>query len=117
MTMENPAVPTQMEEGMLRMVPAIGLIETRGLAASIEAADAMAKAATIRIIGQSKIGAGLVTIMIRGDIASVRSAVEAGATAAQKLGELLAAHVIPRPHAEVETILPEEPSNETATLD
>ena len=113
--MKNPALGT--EERTTPVVEAIGLIETRGLAASIEAADAMAKAATVRIIGQSKIGAGLVTIMIRGDIASVRSATEAGAIAAQKLGEVLAAHVIPRPHAEVETILPEEPPYETATLD
>ncbi|MCL5075526.1 MAG: BMC domain-containing protein [Chloroflexi bacterium] len=89
---------------------ALGMIETRGLVPSIEAADAMAKAANVRILGQVKIGAGLVTIMIRGDVASVKAATEAGAVAAQRVGELISAHVIPRPHSEVESILPQAPT-------
>ena len=85
---------------------ALGMIETRGLVASIEAADAMVKAANVVLIGTEKIGSGLVTVMIRGDVGAVKAATEAGANAAQGLGELIAVHVIPRPHSDVEKILP-----------
>ncbi len=85
---------------------ALGMIETRGLVASIEAADAMVKSADVVLVGTEKIGSGLVTIMVRGDVGAVKAATEAGAAAAGKLGELVAVHVIPRPHADVEKILP-----------
>ena len=85
---------------------ALGMIETRGLVAAIEAADAMVKAADVTLVGTEKIGSGLVTVMVRGDVGAVKAATEVGATAAQKLGELVAVHVIPRPHADVEKILP-----------
>ncbi len=85
---------------------ALGMIETRGLTAAIEAADAMTKAAEVRLIGTEKIGSGLVTVMVRGDVGAVKAAVEAGATRASGLGELVAQHVIPRPHSDVEMILP-----------
>ena len=86
---------------------ALGMIETIGLVASIEAADAMLKAANVVMVGTEKIGSGLVSIMVRGDVAAVKAAVEAGSATAAKLGEVVAVHVIPRPHAEVEKILPE----------
>jgi microcompartment protein CcmL/EutN len=85
---------------------ALGMIETRGLTAAIEAADAMIKAAEVVLIGTEKIGSGLVTVMVRGDVGAVKAAVEVGEKAAAKLGELVAAHVIPRPHTDVEKILP-----------
>lgn len=85
---------------------ALGMIETRGLTASIEAADAMTKAANVVLVGTEKIGSGLVSVIVRGDVGAVKAAVEAGASAASKLGELVAQHVIPRPHADVEKILP-----------
>ena len=85
---------------------ALGMIETRGLTAAIEAADAMVKAAEVVLIGTEKIGSGLVSVMVRGDVGAVKAATEAGASMAQKLGELVAVHVIPRPHADVEKILP-----------
>ena len=85
---------------------ALGMIETRGLTAAIEAADALTKAAEVTLAGTEKIGSGLVTVMVRGDVGAVKSAVEAGAANAQKLGELVAEHVIPRPHTDVEAILP-----------
>ncbi len=85
---------------------ALGIIETRGLVAAIEAADAMVKAANVVLIGTEKIGSGLVSVMVRGDVGAVKSAVEAGGSAAQKLGEIIATHVIPRPHGDVEKILP-----------
>ena len=85
---------------------ALGMIETRGLTASIEAADAMTKAANVALVGTEKIGSGLVSVIVRGDVGAVKAAVEAGATAASKLGELVAQHVIPRPHGDVEKILP-----------
>ena len=85
---------------------ALGMVETRGLVASIEAADAMCKAANVSLVGTEKIGSGLVTVMVRGDVGAVKSAVEAGSTAAGRLGELIATHVIPRPHNDVEGILP-----------
>jgi microcompartment protein CcmL/EutN len=84
---------------------ALGLIETKGLVASVEAADAMVKAANVNLIGKEVIGGGFVTIMVRGDVGAVKAAVEAGAVAARKVGELKSAHVIPRPHEEVENIL------------
>lgn len=85
---------------------ALGMIETRGLVASIEAADAMVKSADVTLVGTEKIGSGLVTIMVRGDVGAVKAATEAGSAAAQRLGELVAVHVIPRPHSDVEKILP-----------
>ncbi len=85
---------------------ALGMIETRGLTAAIEAADAMTKSAEVTLIGTEKIGSGLVTVMVRGDVGAVKAAVEAGADAASRLGELVATHVIPRPHSDVEKILP-----------
>lgn len=85
---------------------ALGMIETRGLTASIEAADAMTKAANVVLVGTEKIGSGLVSVIVRGDVGAVKAAVEAGAEAASRLGELVAQHVIPRPHADVEKILP-----------
>ena len=85
---------------------ALGMVETRGLTAAIEAADAMTKAAEVVLIGTEKIGSGLVTVMVRGDVGAVKAAVEAGTSAASKLGELVATHVIPRPHNDVEKILP-----------
>ena len=85
---------------------ALGMVETRGLVAAIEAADAMVKAANVELIGTEKIGSGLVSVMIRGDVGAVKAATEAGANAAQNLGEIIAVHVIPRPHSDVEKILP-----------
>lgn len=85
---------------------ALGMVETRGLTAAIEAADAMVKAAEVVLIGTEKIGSGLVTIMVKGDVGAVKAATEVGAAQAQRLGELVAVHVIPRPHADVEKILP-----------
>ena len=85
---------------------ALGMVETRGLTAAIEAADAMTKSAEVRLMGTEKIGSGLVTVMVRGDVGAVKAAVESGTAAASKLGELVAAHVIPRPHTDVEKILP-----------
>ncbi len=85
---------------------ALGMVETRGLVAAIEAADAMCKAANVSLVGTEKIGSGLVTVMVRGDVGAGKSSVEAGASSASKLGELVATHVIPRPHSDVEMILP-----------
>jgi len=82
------------------------MVETRGLVGAIEAADAMVKAANVRLIGKEQIGSGLVTVMVRGDVGAVKAAVDAGAAAAKRVGELVSVHVIPRPHAEVEDILP-----------
>ena len=85
---------------------ALGMVETRGLTAAIEAADAMTKAAEVVLTGTEKIGSGLVTVMVRGDVGAVKAAVESGSVAASRLGELVAVHVIPRPHSDVEKILP-----------
>ena len=85
---------------------ALGMIETRGLVASIEAADAMVKAANVTLIGSEKIGSGLVSVMVRGDVGAVKAAVEAGGAAAARLGEVIATHVIPRPHGDVNKLLP-----------
>ena len=85
---------------------ALGMVDTRGLVAAIDAADAMVKAANVELIGTEKIGSGLVSVMVRGDVGAVKAATESGSAAASKLGELVAVHVIPRPHADVEKILP-----------
>ena len=85
---------------------ALGMVETRGLVAAIEAADAMVKAANVELIGTEKIGSGIVSVMVRGDVGAVKAATESGSAAASKLGELVAVHVNPRPHADVEKILP-----------
>ena len=85
---------------------ALGMIETKGLVGSIEAADAMVKTANVYLIGKEHVGGGLVTVMVRGDVGAVKAATDAGAAAAQRVGELISVHVIPRPHAEVEDILP-----------
>ena len=85
---------------------ALGLVETKGLIGSVEAADAMVKAANVVLIGKEYIGAGYVTVMVRGDVGAVKAATDAGAAAARRVGELVSVHVIPRPHAEVERILP-----------
>ncbi len=88
------------------MSEALGLVETKGLVGAIEAADAMVKAANVLLIGYEKIGSGLVTVMVRGDVGAVKAATDAGAAAAQKVGEVFSVHVIPRPHVDVEKILP-----------
>ena len=88
------------------MMEALGMVETRGLLAAIEAADAMVKAANVVLIGSEKIGSGLVSVMVRGDVGAVKAAVEAGGAAAARLGEVIATHVIPRPHADVDKLLP-----------
>ena len=85
---------------------ALGMVETKGLIGSIEAADAMVKAANVHLIGKEQIGSGLVTVMVRGDVGAVKAAVEAGAAAAKRVGDLYGVHVIPRPHDDVEGILP-----------
>jgi ethanolamine utilization protein EutM len=85
---------------------ALGLIETRGLVAAIEAADAMVKAATVSLVATEYVGGGLVTVLVRGDVGAVKAATDAGAASASRLGELVSVHVIPRPHSEVESILP-----------
>ena len=90
----------------MAQLDALGMIETKGLVGSIEAADAMVKAANVTLVGKEHVGGGLVTVLVRGDVGAVKAATDAGAAAAQRVGELLSVHVIPRPHAEVETILP-----------
>lgn len=85
---------------------ALGMVETRGLVAAIEAADAMVKAANVQLVGKEQVGGGLVTVMVRGDVGAVKAATDAGAAAAEKVGELISVHVIPRPHTEVDVILP-----------
>ncbi len=91
---------------------ALGMIETKGLTSAVEAADAMVKAANVTLVGKVHVGAALVTVMVRGDVGAVKASVDAGAAAAQRVGELVSVHVIPRPHAEVETILPDGPDAE-----
>jgi microcompartment protein CcmL/EutN len=85
---------------------ALGMVETKGLVASVEAADAMVKAANVGLVGKVHVGGGLVTVMVRGDVGAVKAATDAGAAAAAKVGELVSVHVIPRPHSDVEFILP-----------
>ena len=91
---------------------ALGMVETKGLIGAIEAADAMVKAANVRLIGKEKSGSGLVTAMVRGDVGAVKAAVEAGAAAAKRVGDLYGVHVIPRPHDDVENILPKMAATE-----
>ena len=88
------------------MGEALGMIETRGMVAMIEASDAMVKAANVQLVGWEKIGSGYVTVLVRGDVASVRAATDAAAAAARRVGELISVHVIPRPHSSLEDILP-----------
>ena len=90
----------------MAVLNALGMIETKGLVAAIEAADAMVKAANVTLIGKEHIGGGLVTVMVRGDVGAVKAATDAGAAAAERVGELISIHVIPRPHSEIEAILP-----------
>ena len=85
---------------------ALGMIETKGLVGAIEAADAMVKAANVRLIGYEKIGSGLVTVMVRGDVGAVKAAADAGAASAKRVGEIVSVHVIPRPHSDTEKLLP-----------
>ena len=88
---------------------ALGMIETRGLVAAVEAADAMVKAAKVDLVGKETIGSAFVTVMVRGDVGAVKAAVDAGAAAARRLGDLVSVHVIPRPYGDVEGILPQGP--------
>ena len=99
-------VNKQVKEEVKMAQEALGMVETRGLVAAIEAADSMVKAANVSLIGTEKIGSGLVSVMVRGDVGAVKAAVEAGANSASRLGEVIASHVIPRPHGDVEKILP-----------
>ncbi len=97
----------EMERGGNKMSQeALGMIETKGLVGAIEAADAMVKAANVTLVGRELVGAGLVTVMVRGDVGAVKAATEAGAEAAQRVGTLLSVHVIPRPNSEVDAIIP-----------
>jgi ethanolamine utilization protein EutM len=102
----RPEVAKVREEKKIMGSQALGMIETRGLVAITEAADAMLKAADVTLVGTEKIGSGLVTVMVRGDVGAVKAAVEAGAAVAGRLGEVVATHVIPRPHEDIEKILP-----------
>ena len=99
-------IKTEVKEVTRMALEALGMVETRGLVAAIEAADAMVKAANVELIGTEKIGSGLVSVMVRGDVGAVKAAVEAGSSSAGSLGEVIATHVIPRPHNDVEKILP-----------
>jgi len=90
----------------------LGMIETKGLIGAIEAADSMVKAANVVLIGYEKIGSGLVTVMVRGDVGAVKAATDAGAAAAKRVGEVVSVHVIPRPHTDVEKLLPKYPVSE-----
>ena len=85
---------------------ALGMVETKGLIGSVEAADAMVKAANVTLVGKEYIGAGYVTVLVRGDVGAVKAATDAGAAAARRVGELISVHVIPRPHQDVERVLP-----------
>ena len=93
---------------------ALGMVETRGLVGAVEAADAMVKAAKVVLIGKEQVGGAYVTVLVRGDVGAVKAATDAGAAAARRVGELISVHVIPRPHEEVETILPPSPTDENA---
>ena len=103
---ETVETKPEVKEVTRMALEALGMVETRGLVAAIEAADAMVKAANVELIGTEKIGSGLVSVMVRGDVGAVKAAVEAGSSSAGSLGEVIATHVIPRPHADVEKILP-----------
>ncbi|GEB35230.1 MULTISPECIES: BMC domain-containing protein [Brevibacillus] len=88
------------------MGDALGMVETKGLIGAVEAADAMVKAANVKLVGKVHVGGGLVTVMVRGDVGAVKASTDAGAAAAEKVGELVSVHVIPRPHSDIELILP-----------
>ncbi len=103
---EKAETKVEVKEVTRMALEALGMVETRGLVAAIEAADAMVKAANVELIGTEKIGSGLVSVMVRGDVGAVKAAVEAGSSSAGSLGEVIATHVIPRPHGDVEKILP-----------
>ncbi len=103
---EKVETKVEVKEVKKMALEALGMVETRGLVAAIEAADAMVKAANVELIGTEKIGSGLVSVMVRGDVGAVKAAVEAGSSSAGSLGEVIATHVIPRPHTDVEKILP-----------
>ena len=92
-------------EEELKMNESLGIIETRGLTAAIEAADAMLKAANVEVVGSDKVGSGLVSVIVKGDVGAVKAATEVGAEAAQRVGELVAVHVIPRPHNDIQKLL------------
>ena len=96
------------------MKQALGMVETKGLVSAIEVADAMVKAANVTLVGKEKIGSGLVTVMVRGDVGAVKASVEAGAAAAKRVGELYSVHVIPSPHEDVEMLLGEQPKAKAA---
>jgi ethanolamine utilization protein EutM len=98
--------------GYIMAMEALGMVETKGLVGAIEAADAMVKAANVKLIGKEKIGSGLVTVMVRGDVGAVKASVDAGAAAAKRVGELYGVHVIPSPHIDVESILPQNKRGE-----
>ena len=103
---EKVETTVEVKEVKKMALEALGMVETRGLVAAIEAADSMVKAANVELIGTEKIGSGLVSVMVRGDVGAVKAAVEAGSSSAGALGEVIATHVIPRPHNDVEKILP-----------
>ena len=103
---EQPKQTTDRRNRSMANTNALGMVETRGLVGAIEAADAMVKAANVQLVGKEQVGGGLVTVMVRGDVGAVKAATDAGAAAAEKVGELISVHVIPRPHAEVDGILP-----------
>ena len=107
---ERPAEENTTNKGAeVRMAntKSLGMVETRGLVAAIEAADAMVKSANVQLVGKEQVGGGLVTVMVRGDVGAVKAATDAGAAAAEKVGALVSVHVIPRPHNEVDAILPQ----------
>ena len=106
-TADRGETPRQERSGkQMANTNALGMVETKGLVGAIEAADAMVKAANVQLVGKEQVGGGLVTVMVRGDVGAVKAATDAGAAAAEKVGELISVHVIPRPHAEVDGILP-----------
>ena len=106
-TADRGETPRQERSGkQMANTNALGMVETKGLVGAIEAADAMVKAANVQLVGKEQVGGGLVTVMVRGDVGAVNAATDAGAAAAEKVGELISVHVIPRPHAEVDHILP-----------
>ena len=90
---------------------ALGMVETKGLVSAIEAADAMVKSANVELVGREQVGSGLVTVIVRGDVGAVKAATDAGTAAARNVGELVSVHVIPRPHNEIENILPQSANN------
>lgn len=105
-TIKDPGKREKQGGSHMANTNALGMVETKGLVGAIEAADAMVKSANVQLVGKETVGGGLVTIMVRGDVGAVQAATDAGAAAAEKVGELISVHVIPRPHAEVDGILP-----------